>query len=67
MPKCKYPDIEVQLVGNDGNAFSIIGAVSKALKRANVPIEEVKLFQEEAMSGDYDNVLRTCMNWVDVT
>lgn len=30
----KYTDIEVQLTGQDGNAFAIIGRVSKALKNA---------------------------------
>lgn len=62
----KYPDIEVQLSGEDGNAFSIIGSVRQALRRANVPKEDVEAFTSEAMSDDYDNVLRTCMKWVTV-
>jgi hypothetical protein len=62
----KYPEIEVQLSGEDGNAFSIVGTVSRALKRARVPAEEVALFRSEAMSGDYDNVLQTAMRWVEV-
>lgn len=32
--ECKHPDVEVELVGHDGNAFAILGAVSKALRRA---------------------------------
>jgi len=56
----------VILVGEDGNAFSIIGRVSKALKRAGADQEYVKKFQDEAMSGDYDNVLVTAMNYADV-
>lgn len=63
----KYPNIEVNLSDQDGDAFSIIGCVSKALRRNNVPAEEVKSFQEEAMSGDYDDVLQTCMRWVEVS
>jgi hypothetical protein len=62
----KYPDVKVQLTGEDGNAFFIIGCVSNALKRAGVSKEEVEQFQKEATSGDYDNVLQTCMRWVDV-
>ena len=61
----KY-DIEVQLVGNDGNAFAIIGKVGRALREANVEDKEIKLFYQEAMSGDYDNVIRTAMKWVVV-
>lgn len=61
----KY-DIEVELIGQDGNAMSIIANVSDALKRNDVPIEEVKAFQNEAMSGDYNHLLRTAMSWVKV-
>ena len=62
----KYPDIEVQLTGTDGNAFAIIGKVRQELQRNKVPRIEIDSFVSEAMSGDYDNVLITCMNWVDV-
>ena len=62
----KYPDVMVKLSGRNSNAFFIIGRVSGALKRAGVPADEVKQFSDEAMSGDYDNVLRTCMRWVNV-
>ncbi len=44
----KYPEIEVQLVGNDGNAFAIMGAVSKALRRAKVTAEEVSEYINES-------------------
>ena len=62
----KYPNIKVQLTGGNGNAFAILGAVHQALRRAKVPAEELTKFREEATSGDYDNLLATCMRWVDV-
>lgn len=62
----KYPDVEVQLTGNDGNAFSIMGAVSAALKSAGVSKEEINEYTSESMSGDYDNLLRTAVAWVTV-
>lgn len=62
----KYPHVEVQLTGGDGNAFAIIGAVNRALRRAKVPKEEIDEFNREARSGDYDHLLRTCMKWVEV-
>ena len=62
----KYPNITVRLVGEDGNAFFIIGRVGAALRRAGVPNEEIEAFRREAMSGDYDNVLATCLRWVEV-
>lgn len=61
-----YPDVKVQLSGRDGNAFSIIGYVSSGLKKAGVSKEEIEAFFDEATLGDYDNVLQTCMRWVDV-
>lgn len=63
MDEPKHPEVRVQLTGEDGNAFMIIGRVSKALNRAGVDSSE---FCDEAMSGDYDSVLRTCMRWVTV-
>jgi len=66
MDTCKYPHIEVQLTGTDGNAFAIMGKVRRSLQREGVPKEEIDEFLEEAMSKDYDNLLVTCMNWVDV-
>jgi hypothetical protein len=65
-PEVRYPDVTVQLTGEDGNAMYIIGAVRKALRRAGVPAERIGEFSDEAMSGDYDNVLRTAMAWVNV-
>lgn len=62
----KYPEIEVQLSGNDGNAFAIMGAVQKALRRAEVPQHEIEQYLNQSMSGDYDNLLRVAMNWVNV-
>ncbi len=55
----------VQLVGHDGNAFSVLGRVRAAILKSDKP-ELVDSFMEEAMAGDYDNVLITCMKYVQV-
>lgn len=60
-----YPDITVPLTDEDGNSFSIVARASKLARRARVPQEEIDKFQEEAVSGDYDNVLQTVMRWFD--
>lgn len=63
----KYPNITVELTRNcDSNAFAIMGTVVKALREANLPFSEIQLFRQEAMSGDYDHLLRTCTKWVNV-
>jgi len=63
----KYPNIQVQLTGLDGNAFMLIGTVRRALVRQGVPADEVSAFVAEATAGDYDNVIQTCMRWVVVS
>jgi hypothetical protein len=63
----RYPDVAVQLTGEDGNAYAIMGAVEAALRRAGVSAEEIAKYREESMSGDYDNLLVTAMRWVDVS
>lgn len=62
----KYPEIKVKLIGNDSNAFAIMGAVGQALRRNGVSNEEIKEYQDESMSGDYNNLLITANKWVNV-
>lgn len=66
MTDVKYPHVEVQLTGNDGNAFAIVGNVSKAMRRAGVEKAEIDRYVAESMSGDYDHLLQTAMSWVSV-
>jgi len=59
-------DIKVKLVGEDGNAFNILGKVSKALRRGGYP-ELADEYKEKAMSGNYDELLQTTLEYVEVT
>ncbi len=61
-----FPNVTVQLTGEDGNAFFIIGRVSGALRRGGADKDQIAAFQKEAMSGTYDHVLATCMKYVEV-
>lgn len=61
----KY-DVDVQLTGQDGNAFFILGKVKGALRKAKAPQSDLDAFMAEATAGDYDHLLRTCMEWVNV-
>lgn len=65
MSEPKYPNIKVKITGSDGNAFSIIGKVTKELRRAKVSKVEIAAFQEAATSGDYNNLLRVVMETVN--
>jgi len=56
----------VQLTGEDGNVFSIIGRVSRALKKAG-QADKAEEFTDKAFdAGSYDEVLRLCMDYCDV-
>jgi hypothetical protein len=59
----KYPHIKVRLSGQDGNAFTMLGACRRAAERAGLPPEEVKAFTEEATARDHDHLLQTAMRW----
>ena len=65
--KPRYPDIEVKLTGEDGNAYAIMAAVRKALKAADVPQKEIDQYLEESQAGDYNDLVVTAMKWVEVT
>jgi hypothetical protein len=61
-----YPEIKVRLVGEDGNAFAIIGRVRAAMRRCGVPQTQIEAFTADATSADYDTLLGVVMRWVDV-
>jgi len=62
----KYPDINIPMVGEDGNAFSILGRVKRIMRRADLPDSEWDAFYAEATSGNYDHLLMTVMRWFEV-
>jgi hypothetical protein len=63
-PPVEKPD--VQLIGEDGNAFAIIGRVSKALYNEGADKEYINKYRMEAMAGNYDELLVTTMKYVNV-
>lgn len=63
MPKT---DLTVKLVGRDGNAFAIMGAVRREMQRAKVDPEIIAAYMQEAMSGDYNHLLSVTMDYVEV-
>ena len=58
--------IRVKLVGEDGNAFAILGRVRQALRRGGESREFIEAFTKEATSGDYNHLLATVMEVVEV-
>ena len=65
-PAPKFPEIEVQLSGEDGGAMAIIGRVSQAMRSAGVSREDRDLYLEDSMSGNYDHLLQVAIATVTV-
>lgn len=64
----KYPDVEVPLSGEDGNAVAMVTRVVLALRdEADIGRHETDRFRDEALSGDYNHVLDTIEKWVSVS
>lgn len=68
----KYSDIKVQLVGKDGNAFSIMGRCSAAVKLARrdgleAPTgDEFNQFLDECTNCEnYDKFLQKVSEWFE--
>ena len=55
----------VKLIGENGNAFAILGRVRRGILHSDRP-ELADEFITEATSGDYDHLLATCMRYVTV-
>jgi len=53
--------VELELVGLDGNVFSLMGAFQQAARRQGVPKEEIKSVLDECTTGDYDHAIVTLM------
>jgi hypothetical protein len=60
------PKYQIQVRLSDGNAYAIMGAVQKALKKAGASKEELDRYFTDSTAGDYDNLLRVAMEWVEV-
>jgi hypothetical protein len=66
MTDTKYPEVKVKLLGEDGNAFMILGRCRGACK-TYLPRETWETvwneFKAEATSGNYDHLLCTAMDF----
>ena len=56
--------ITLKLVGLNGNAFVLLGAFSRQAKKEGWSKEEIDGVLKEAQSGDYNNLLRTLVEYI---
>ena len=57
--------MKYNLVGVDGNAFSVMNYVLKAMKECGCNKVDQAIYVEKAKSGDYDNLLCVSMEMID--
>ena len=60
----RHPQVRVNLTGEDGNAFSILGRVTRAMQKAGISKAERQAFMAEATAGDYAHLLATTKRYV---
>ena len=58
-------DIKVKLVGENGNAFAILGRCRKAMEKAR-RMDLWDEFYAEATSGDYNHALATIAEYFEI-
>lgn len=57
---------QVKLIGEDGNAFVIMGRVRNALRESGADKEYLDQYFNDAIAGDYDQLLYVTMEYVDI-
>lgn len=53
------------LVGIDGNAFSVMGYVVRAMREQGFTKEEQTAYKKDAMSSDYNHLLAVSSEMID--
>lgn len=56
----------LKMVGEDGNAFAILGRARKALRKAGFGPDFIMHFIDEATSSDYEHLINTVERYFDV-
>lgn len=56
----------VELIGQNGNVFNLLGICSKALKRAGQADKAKEMSQKVMSCGSYDEALQIMMEYVEI-
>lgn len=62
----KYPEAQISLLAQKGDAFHLLGAVGNALRAAGADQDTVNAFYDECGRGSYEDLLQTVRSWVSV-
>ncbi len=67
MSKDKQTGVKVQLSGQDGNIFAIMGRVKRAMTKGGFGDDFKKLAEEVRTSGSYSTALGCIADYVEVS
>jgi hypothetical protein len=67
MCEVRYPNVHVKLVGENGNALSILASVSSAMRKAGLSREQIKEYMDTAMASEHDRLLAETRRFVKVS
>lgn len=56
---------QFDLVGVDGNAFSVMGYVAKAMRQCKFSKRDIDSYYKDAMSSNYDHLLAASIDMID--
>lgn len=59
------PEEHIEFLGHDSNAGAIMGTVMRALRKVGNDKSVIDDYVKQAWSGDYNNLLRVSMAFVD--
>jgi hypothetical protein len=62
----KYSRVKVQVTGPHAGFLSTVAVVQTSMRRAGVPLQELSNFYADAAEESEDNLLPTCLRWVNV-
>ena len=60
-----HTKVSVPLIGEDGNAFSIIGRVAKALRRSGQKAAAEEYVERATNTHSYDEMLQVTLEYAD--
>lgn len=58
---------KLKLVGKDGNVFAILSEARRVARKVGWSRDDIREYEKEATSGDYDNLLLTMMEYFEVS
>lgn len=67
MPDPLYPEIDVPIITEKCEPNELLGRTKIRMQNFGLSEEQINEFEREARSGDFDHLLYTMMQWVNIS